>query len=271
MSRFVSPAFCGGTLLTTLVGLPLVATAKPATSEGASFSLMRPVSLSGEKDRGTIDVRRRLDDGRSRIRVIVKGQGDGASALSLFMEEPAQSGTLVDIGPLSPTDGGHRLKIDTKKGDSLPFGAASIVDLVGRRVEVRRGDGSVRLVGAVPAPVKKESVDHDKQSLDGFSGSKGGLHVVERHKHGSTFMTLHGGGLPAGSDLAFQVDDGAGKLITVAMVEVGENGKAKLKVDTKKGDPLPFGVLSLEALAGRPIELCDPGQDGLVLLAGAFP
>ena len=267
MSRFVSPALVGGTLLTTFLTCSDVI-AKPA-SEGAKFSLMRPVALADGSERGTIDVREKAGASQSRLRVKAKELGEGA--FDLFMEEPPLSGTMVSVGALVLEDGVHRLRFDTKKGDQLPFSAASIDDLVGRRVEIRRDDASVRLVGLVPEPVGKQSVDHDKQKMTGFDGAKGGLHVVERSKHGRVTIDMKGGGLPAGSSLAFQVDDGGGQLVTVGMVSVNEDGKGKLHLDTKKGDPLPFGALTLDELAGRPVELCDPGQDGLVLLTGVLP
>ncbi len=67
------------------------------------------------------------------------------ATLSLWIEEAVASNTFVRVGPLVK----GKLVIDTKKGDALPLGAATVLDLSLLRVQLRAG-ADVLIEGAIP-------------------------------------------------------------------------------------------------------------------------
>jgi hypothetical protein len=79
---------------------------------------------------------------------------EGGRTYGLFVDDPSTAdddGTLTSFGTLTTNAGGNAfLRIDTKKGDGLPLGAA-LADLGGKTLEVRDDAGTVILAGAVPA------------------------------------------------------------------------------------------------------------------------
>jgi len=77
-----------------------------------------------------------------------------SSNLRLFLEDPEDPGVLVDLGSFvadGQNPGEHQFRRRTRKGDPLPFGVGSVVDLYDLDVEIRdAGDGTVYFEGSTP-------------------------------------------------------------------------------------------------------------------------
>ena len=166
-------------------------------------------------------------------------------------------------------DGSHGLLVLT--GGDLPFGAAAPGDLAGRNIEVRDGSGAVVLAGKTPSPIAEDpeeevgvcplarpdpAVDPDAEgSLRLESG--GGRVVIKLHARNL------GPGLVYG--IVFSTPD-ASASETIGSFTAGDNGKGRFKLDTDKGDAIPFGAADLEALVGYGVAVKDP--DGNTVLTG---
>lgn len=84
---------------------------------------------------GRIGLRFRGKDVRSELRIDVKGLAEG-DAVSFRMDDG--DGNLVEVGSATAdADGEARYRVRTHQGDTLPFGALTVLDLQGRDVEVR--------------------------------------------------------------------------------------------------------------------------------------
>ena len=82
---------------------------------------------------------------------------DGGTTLDVFLEDA--DGVMQDVGDLVVDEGktGGKWKINTRRGDLLPFAAESVADLFGRAVEVRDGEGNVLLAGSIKGALGKKS------------------------------------------------------------------------------------------------------------------
>jgi hypothetical protein len=83
---------------------------------------------------GKIQLRFRGKDVRSELRIDVKGLTDGDD-VSFRMDDG--EGNIVEIGTaVADAEGEARYRVRTHHGDTLPFGALTVMDLSGRDVEV---------------------------------------------------------------------------------------------------------------------------------------
>ena len=83
---------------------------------------------------GRVDLRFRAKDVRSELCVDVKGLAEGDD-VSIRMDDG--EGNLVEIGTATADgDGEARYRVRTHQGDTLPFGALTVLDLQGRDIEV---------------------------------------------------------------------------------------------------------------------------------------
>ncbi len=105
---------------------------KVATSFGPSQD--SPLAKLSAKLTGTPSAK----TGSEKFLLKAKGLAPG-TVYALWMEDAPGSGVFVAVGDLV---GGQFLR-DQAKGDTLPFGAASLADLVGRAVELRDSTGPV--------------------------------------------------------------------------------------------------------------------------------
>lgn len=245
----------------------------------AQTYLVRSATTTDENAKGRVEVAQRSKDNRQRFKV--KAEHLPAGSYSLFLEEAPGSGNLVEVAALlgddeSDDDDGDddefEYEADTGDGDALPLGATSLDDLAGRLLEVRDSSGAlVFLSGAVP----------DLASASGGSGSQKGevklsgngvelrLKLRARPAKGDEELTLQVKKAVAGAALELHVRNPANdQLELVVALTASGKGEAKFRVRTKKGDPLPFGVLHLSDLVGQSLELRDTAG---VLIAGQVP
>jgi hypothetical protein len=163
-------------------------------------------------------------------------------------------------------DGGH-LKLT---GDALPFGAESPSDLGGRAICVKDSEGTIFLQGTTPSPIAggpqlngrcplslpDPATDEDAEGVLKLEQGEGRI-VVKVH-----LKNLEAGGVytvcltnPADSTTE-----------ALGMVTINPGGNGQFKVDTEKGDAIPFGAGSLADLEGFGITVKDAA--GVVVLVG---
>jgi hypothetical protein len=82
---------------------------------------------------------------------------------------------MVTINP----GGNGQFKVDTAKGDSIPFGAGDLAALEGFEITVKDAEGGVVLVGAVCPAQVKEPDDEEEEEGEGDGGGGDALDPEE--------------------------------------------------------------------------------------------
>ena len=93
---------------------------------------------------GFVRIRFNAPHGRSTFEVRTRRLLPGAT-YSVWIEGASGSGTFAFAGDLS----NGRLKRDTKRGEPIPLGAATVAALSGRAIHIRDGAGAVHLQGTI--------------------------------------------------------------------------------------------------------------------------
>lgn len=100
-----------------------------------------------------VELRSRPDRGEEKIEVHVEGS-NAVGTLRVWLEDPAQPGTLVEVGTLQANGTGLEFERDTHDGETLPFGVSQAADLSGLAIEVRRASDGAVLFGGTTPPVR---------------------------------------------------------------------------------------------------------------------
>jgi hypothetical protein len=230
-------------------------------------------ATAGAKGRIDADLHpaRGSHDESARLRIKLEHLA-GATAYTLWGTNPATA-TLAQFGEVTTKqDGNAEFKIDTKRGDALPFGA-TLEGLAGGSVEVHDAAGGVVFSGNFPdlfghkGPPLKARADLEAPAGAPFADAKGRIDVrfenPDSHHAARSRLKIKVEHLGRSSHYTLWVNGTQfGELTTKG------DGNAEFKVDTKKGDELPLGV-TLEQLAGATIEVRD--DSGAVVLTGTFP
>jgi hypothetical protein len=240
----------------------------------SQISLVRPEDPPDPNAKGTLRIREKGNGESFEVHVMSVNPNH---ALHVWLEDPIDSDTFTDIGTM-PDSGSPKLKIDTKKGDALPLGAASISDLIGRKVEIRHDDDVV-LKGVVPP---WDLSKHPKKATliitppDGAPAPDMSAKLSLRAKDdkGQERIELKAKHVPWDSDLHLKVfvEDGVGSGVFVDSGDVDKKGghEGHWKRDTKQGQALPAGANFDSELAGRLIEV-RRASDDVVFLRGTIP
>jgi hypothetical protein len=92
--------------------------------------------------------------------------------------------TTESIGTVTTDEEGEgQLKIDSAKGDSLPFGVGDVAELVGYSVAVKDEAGAVVLVGTVCEPQTRPDNEHPEPGKRCFTASLDGAQEVPPRRH----------------------------------------------------------------------------------------
>lgn len=255
--------------LSILAVTSLVVSVAPPTAHAAKdeleakTKLMRPAGAPDDDAKGEIEIE--SEDGEQVIDVEAEDL-DTSLTYEIFLEHPAGSGTMNSIGFLEEDDGDFIFEEDTDEGGTLPFGASEVSELSGRTLEVRSG-GAVYLTGQVPffdgASFK------EKSKLKG--SGKGQVRVEMKAKKGTQEFRLDVKKQGKKTLLEIWIENpDTDTLELVATVPAKKSGKASWKVRSKDGDALPHGVLNLQDLGGRDVEVRRV-SDGAVRLSGVVP
>jgi hypothetical protein len=124
------------------VTLPAFATRDSAKAKGTlSAPPGGPVPSASAKVKATF----KGTTGATLLDVKLK-KADKKAAYTVWIEDGPSSGSLVQIGEAEKA----RYRSNSARGDPLPFGAASALDLSGRAIEIRDGTGTVVVSGTLP-------------------------------------------------------------------------------------------------------------------------
>ena len=203
--------------------------------------------------------------------VLAKKLDPTGGTYDVLLEEGSARGSFVDIGdlvPQNPNAGTWILALEAT-GSIGELGGADVNRLAGRRVEVRDG-ASTHLFAVLPSVPNLLNVNL-QGPLAAVPGSPtpnavGLVKLRSKGKAGTSKFELKAKGLPVGPTYTVWVAEGATE--GAALSQVGTLVKGKLKLDTKKGQTLPFEVGFLPDLYGRAIEV----RDGTTtVLSGTIP
>lgn len=234
-------------------------------------SMVRPSGAPDSNASGYVELRRREKDQRQRFKVEAE-HIDPSVGFSVWLETGVGSGVLSNVGGMKPDDADEvELELDTGDGAQLPFGVADVDLLTGRSVEVRDGAGQVYLQGVVPALGGGSNQTQAAQVELTASVGKGRIKLKSKPKAANERFEVRLKKLAKKSGVQIWMRSPAtGTFQMVTGLTTNGGGKAKFKVKTKSGQPLPFGAATLDALAGVDVEVRD-AQSGAVLQSGTIP
>src|SRR5262245_10631815 len=256
-----------------LAEVAVLTAAKPASPKEDSMAcLVRPDEAPDADAKGFIHTHSDKKGDRFDIRV---SNVTTTADVFAFIEDPANSSVFNSVGPLVEASNDLVIAFDTKKGDPLPLGVANVVDLAGRRVEIRNGVGDVLLFGFVPPFGLTSNVSKAKVKLfaDEFAPApkmKGTLQLRSKPNKGQERIVFKAQHIPQGAEpLHVFIDDGQGNFVDDGVMEMTGQTTGRYARDCTDGDQLPQGVTSVDALAGRQLELRDDAA--AVFLATEIP
>jgi hypothetical protein len=250
--------------------VPLLAAAGLAFAPGGGKAdsqscLVRPDDGPDDNAKGDVRIRSKGKSERFDVHIV---KVEGGDEHHLWLEDPLDSGTFVDLGDLPGKGGSQKLALDTKKGDQLPLGVLTADQLIGRRIEIRK-DGNVELVGEVPPfglpkkPQKAEDSFEAQQSAP-QPDMKGTLELRSKADKGQEriILTVKKVDFDDGPFDVF-VEDGVatGNFEKAGDLERLSKHKGRFRRDCKQGEALPGGVMFVSELAGRVIQVRDHDDD----------
>jgi hypothetical protein len=207
-----------------------------------------------------------LDPGEYTV-LIDDGAGSRAVVGSLSV-------SLADREGTSAAGGGDRAWGELRlEAPGLPFEAASPLELAGSAIDLFGADGVPVLAGKLPMPISEEADERAGRCPIGRPqgapdpDAEGVLRIESGA--GRVVLKLHIRKLePATVYRVTFVDPADGAAESAGMITTSDDGNGQFKVDSAKGDPIPFGAGTLASLAGLRVEVEDP--NGLVVLAGSI-
>jgi hypothetical protein len=232
--------------------------------------------FAGEREsRGVVVVTKRVDGGHVRFEF-----GRLAPETGYLLSIGARGNmTLVDDFRTN-RDGGAGIDRDTADAHGLQLGVDGVGGLAGKRVEVRDLDENVVLYAEVPAveTVKDTAPVHEEEHAeDPETGADVKVTVDIKPDKGREEVTIVVKDVPrtdtqrtkrAGRRMAELVmDDGAGAATTVARTRV-RGRYARVRITTRGGRELPFGVESVRDLSGRAFDVT---VGGVRVASGTLP
>lgn len=227
--------------------------------------LVRPTGGLDPDARGRISMGLREDS--RRFRFFCDGLDPG-STVDLFVEDAG--GTLAPWKTVTAGPAGRvRERVRARSFESLPGGADSLNDLKGRAAEVRTPLGAVLLQGTIA-----HFSDRGRNRGARSSSEGPGPGVVLRTRlsaldvAGRQIVSVRVEGLAPFAAAEVRIEDGAQALQSVAAPMADALGRATVRWDGRRGDPLPFDETSAAALSGRAVEV---RVGGVVVGAGSFP
>jgi len=274
---------------------------------GATFnskvvtSLLRSPSAPDSNAKGKLEVKKesKSSESEQEIELEVENLPTGHSYF-VYMEDAVGSGNFVQIkalsgsgfsfaasddgtssdddGTSSDDDGdssdGAELKAKWKVEDgfgSLPFGVASIDDLSGRGVEIRDELNVAYLYGTMPSLVANLKPANGKVKLDAPGAPKGLLKMKSNPKKAKDELEVSLDGLKGVTGVTLEIEHPqTHTMAPVANVSLKSNGGGKLRLQTKKGDTLPFGSTSVKELSGLNFQVRNPSTSA-VIFTGKLP
>jgi hypothetical protein len=218
------------------------------------------------------------------VLLIVKVTGLTAGDYTVQIDDG--TGTLADIGVITvraddddeeedgedgeepaPTTGGGILKL---RGDELPNGASSPADLAGLAINIVDASSAIVLQGMTPSPIAgKPEPQSGKCELarpdPPVDEDAAGFLTLESGE-GRVVIKVHLRKLDGREVYDLVITNLEGMSESAGMATTNPAGNANFKIDSAKGDPIPFGATDLAALLGFGISVRD--AEGDVVLVG---
>lgn len=272
-------------------------------------ALLRSPSAPDSNAKGKLEVKKesKSSESEQEIELEVENLPTGHSYF-VYMEDAAGSGNFVQIKALSGSgfgfaasddgnssddDDGTSSDDDGTSGDddgdssdgaelkakwkveggfgSLPFGVASVDDLAGRGVEIRDELNVAYLYGTMPSLVANLKPTNGKVKLDAPGAPKGLLKMKSNPKKAKDELEVSVGGLKGLAGVTLEIEHPqTHTMAPVANVSLKSNGGGKLRLQTKKGDTLPFGSTSVKELSGLNFQVRNPSTSA-VIFTGKLP
>lgn len=236
----------------------------------AKASLVRSSTSPDADVSGYVEIRNRAKDNDQKFKVEADHLASGGSFF-VFLENAQGSGVLENVGamPFHGTDE-YELEIETEHGTPLPFGVTDVNDLSGRIVQVRDNTDAVYLEGVVPSLGGSTQPQSANATFSGVVG-KAELKLKSIPKAPKEKFELRLLQQAANQSVeVFIANPTGGALTMVSALTANSGGKAELKINTGKGQALPFGLPSLADLGGLALEIREAGT-GNVLVSGVIP
>jgi FG-GAP repeat len=228
-------------------------------------TLRRPTVPGTARGKVTLSAKKKICTFKVKVSGLVPG------AYDVLLEDSPGAGTFTSIGAITvDADGAGSLSLVGDGRIPAALGVEALDDLVGRILLVRDSIGgdvcSLRLPDLVPAASSKSTTPLEPAAPPNpYPAASGKLKIRDEPASGRHRLELKVKKIPKSASLTLWMEDGPG---SGTMVQVGDLEKLKLKRDTKKGDPLPFGVACGVDLAGRVVEV---REGSTVILRGTIP
>jgi hypothetical protein len=225
--------------------------------------------------KGKLNIDTKTSTGRDRLVLSISGV-DKALSFMLFVEDPQNAGNFTAPGiPLTGKGSTKTLKLDTDKGDALPYGVTALADLQGVEVRIVTGTdpedpAALFLHGFMPAlGIPKETLKAKQQlalapgALD--LNAKGKVWVTSTASTGDERILLKVSQIDFNSHtFSLWIEDAPS---SGTFTKGGDLVKKTFKKGffervTKAGAPLPVGEMSAASFAGRKIEVRDQIDTG---------
>ncbi|HTE05804.1 MAG TPA: hypothetical protein VK824_06380 [Planctomycetota bacterium] len=227
--------------------------------------------------KGRVNIETKESTGRDKLGLTISGV-DKTLTYNLFIEDPESPGAFSAGIPLSGNGGTKILKLDTDKGDVLPFSVQSLAELEGVELRVVAGTdpdepATLYLRGKMPAlgvpPQKLKAKQKLALASDEDGNAKGTIVLSSTISSGAERLFVHVSKLDFESHVFSlwiqDVDEDGLPVNTFAkagdFVGKGSNNGVFERF-TKLGDPLPAGENSAVDFAGRVVEVRDQTDTG---------
>lgn len=252
----------------------------PVPDEPKEHAARCPLSAPGDAPDQKVEGSIKLEagDGRAVIKVKAHGLTPGAvySVTIINAEGTAESLGSITIGE----EGSGQLKLDSARGDALPFGGGDLAALVGARVEIKDAEGIVVLSGVV-CPLKTEDGKGDEKDPPGAdepceanlsrpdaapdADAEGEVEIegeeLEVEVEKLAVGTIH--------DVYILDPSGVADAVKIGSIKADEGGHGEFEYTRREGVTLPFGRETVSGMVGLGVEI--RGPDGAVVLRGAIP
>lgn len=247
------------------------------------FALQRPNPAPDPDAKGKVEVEKKGTEQEFEIEAERLDSAPNAN-FGAFLETAVDSGTYVLLGGLALVDsakGKWKLELEAKCAAPPILGVADVSQLSGRRIEVRDANDTLLLFGVVPdlgafqgSPnVNQQAKLTPPDATPPSPKAAGTARVRYLGKKGESTLDVKVRKLTGANSFSVWIETSPGSQVLEAVGSLDLKGKAETSgrfvVSTKKGDGLPFGVLTVKDLSGRRIEIRDSSD--AVHLKGILP
>ena len=233
--------------------------------------LLRPIGEPIPEAMGKVKARWNGQD--SELEIETEGFDVRQTNYSAWIEDGNAS--LQNTGDLrhKGRDGGE-ISWETNRGDTLPVGANTILDLAGRRIEIRNSNGTVVLEGSVPDLASTGRTNPRTvtplvpTTTGGTVDAKGKLAAKLKTRNGRFQLMILARARTTETQATLWMEDTAGQMRQVATGtwSSGNRKRVRWQWRSERGRPLPLGITDPSQFFGREVQVRSVTGD--VILTG---